>query len=268
MGQITNQLWEALLGALVGAILTSIVYFYKNLHDYIKTFNVRRFWRPFMKKPLTIVYTEYPATGSDRLAMVAKIAGGGFLMSKGMALSIGTIFDFLSEKITERKSISIRGAQSNSNITENQIILGGPASNPFASSVFSLLNENFEMPYKMLWSDDGTPIEIMDLDGNKFTPSLENGLGFDYALIIKAQYQSFPKKWVILLNGCYMWGTEVAAKALSEPRILNEVVKHTNNAPNVAFVIRTRIVNNNVTGPELFFDRQRYIKTLMAKNGN
>lgn len=261
-----NELLGALLSTLVGALLTILAYWSQKIYQYVKTRNVRLFWRPFIKEKLTIIITEYPISGNDRLSNIAKTAGAGWLISKGMALSLAHLLDFCESKITKRKNIVICGDRTGTLETDDMIILGSPANNPYSKSMYKHLSTMYDIPYKIIWEEDGTPIEISSLSGERFSPSVDGGIGSDYALIIKADYQSVPQKSLLIIAGCYMWGTKAAAEAITDPKILNEVAKETKSSSNVAFVIKTRIVNDNSIGPEIEIDNKRFIHPLRLKS--
>lgn len=263
---LSNELFSALVSSIVGALLTISVYWSQRLFHYFQTRNVRLFWKPFIKEKITIIITEYPIQGGDRLSNIAKTAGAGWLISKGMALSLAHLLDFCESKITKRKEIVVCGDRTGTLETSDMIILGSPANNPYSKSMYDHLSKMYNIPYKIIWEEDGTPIEISTLTGEKFSPSIEGGLGNDYALIIKADYQQVPQKSLLIIAGCYMWGTKAAAEAVTDPKILNEVAKETNNSSNVVFIIKTRIVNDNSIGPEIEIENKRFIHALKLKN--
>lgn len=261
-----NELFSAFVSTLVGALLTIFAYWSQKIYHYFKTRNVRLFWKPFIKEKLTIIITEYPILGNDRLSNIAKTAGAGWLISKGMALSLAHLLDFCESKITKRKDIVVCGDRTGTLETSDMIILGSPANNPYSKSMYEHLSKMYNIPYQIIWEEDGTPIEITAMTGEKFSPSIEGGLGNDYALIIKADYQSVPQKSLLIIAGCYMWGTKAAAEAVTDPKILNEVAKETKNSSNVVFVIKTRVVNDNSIGPEIEIDNKRFIHALQLKS--
>lgn len=263
---LSNELLSALVSTLVGALLTILAYWSQKVYFYFKTRNVRRFWKPFIKEKITIIITEYPISGSDRLSNIAKTAGAGWLISKGMAFSLAHLLDFCEGKITKRKDIAVCGDRTGVLETADMIILGSPANNPYSKSMYDHLSKMYSIPYKIVWEEDGTPIEITTSSGERFSPSIENGMGSDYALIIKADYQLVPQKSLLIIAGCYMWGTKAASEAITDPKILNEVAKESRNSTNVAFVIKTRIVNDNSIGPEIDIENKRFIHSLKLTN--
>lgn len=262
---IGNELFSAIISTLVGSLLTLLAIWSKKFYRFLKTRNVRRFWKPFISNKLTIIITEYPISGEDRLANIAKTAGSGWLISKGMALSLAHLLDFCESRITKRNEIIVCGDRTGKLETPNMIILGSPANNPYSKSMYEHLSKVYDIPYKIVWEEDGTPIEICTASGEKFSPLLVDGLGHDYAIVIKANYQSIPQKSLLIIAGCYMWGTKAGAEAVTEPRILNEVASETGNSSNVAFIVKTRVVNDSPIGPEIEIENRRYVHALKAK---
>jgi hypothetical protein len=260
-----NELFSAIISTAVGALLTILAYWSQKIYQYFKTRNVRRFWKPFINEKITIIITEYPISGSDRLSNIAKTAGAGWLISKGMALSLAHLLDFCEGKVTKRKDIAVCGDRTGALETSDMVILGSPANNPYSRSMYEHLSKMYNIPYQIIWDLDGTPIEISAVTGEKFSPSVENGIGNDYALIIKADYQLVPQKSLLIIAGCYMWGTKAAAEAVTDAKILNEIAKETKNSSNLAFIIKTRVVNDNSIGPEIDIENKRFIHELILK---
>lgn len=62
-----------------------------------------------------------------------------------------------------------------------------------------------------------------------------------------------------------MWGTHAAALAAVDVDILRSVSKRTRRLDNVAFVVRTQVVNGAATGPEIEFDGGSMIAELVPK---
>lgn len=266
--EIGKEFLSTLLQTLFGVLLTLIGYSAKQLYSRFITRNVRHFWKPFSAQKLTIIITEYPITGADRLSRIAKVAGTGWLISKGMALSLAHLLDFCEGNVTKRKEITICGDRTGKLETSNTIILGSPANNLYSKSMFEKLSKMYDIPYQIVWQENGTSIEVRTVAGDKFSPELQSGFGNDYALVIKAQYQTVPPKSLIMISGCYMWGTMAGAEAVTDPEILNEVTRESNHAENVAFIVKTRIVNDSPIGPEIDIDNRQFIRALKPKKSS
>jgi len=265
MGNIIgSELFSTIISSLFGAAVTILISLSKKIYEYIKTRNVRRFWMPFIKNKLSIIITEYeyPKQENNISSNIAVTAGAGYQISKGMALALAHLLDFCESRVTKRKEIGVIGDKSGKLETSNMIILGSPANNPHSKSNYEHLSKMYNIPYQIIWGADGTPIEILTASGEKFSPNPNKDIGHDYALIIKADYQKIPRKSVLIIAGCYMWGTKAAAEAVTDPKILNVVANQTKNSPNVAFIIKTRIINDSPLGPEIETENQQYIHDL------
>ncbi len=267
-GYLNQELASALLQTLLGVLLTIAAYLARKSYELYKTRNVKKFWRPFLGRSLTVVITEYSPKGNDRFAKLAKVMGNRWLISRGMTCALTHLLDFCGQRITERKDVIILGDKSGSQTTDNIVILGSPVTNLFAASMFKHLTDVYEMPYSFTWDENiVTKALVVDPVNNvSLVPEYNDGLGHDFGLIIKATYQTVPLKTVLLIAGCHMWGTQSAASAVTNTKILNEVARHTSNASNVAFVIKTRILNNSPVGPELDINGRRYIQPLKLKS--
>jgi hypothetical protein len=250
-----------------GILLASIAYTSKSSYQkYIKHYHLRRFWRPFIGRPVTIVVTEYPAAGSDQLSRIARIAGAGWLITKGMAYALACLLEFGSAVVTKRKGIIVCGDRTGAQTTDNLIVLGSPANNLFSRSMYKRICETFEIPFEVVLNETDSAIQIRTSLGQTFSPSLnQNGVGEDYALIVKSNYQPVPEKSVLIIAGCYMWGTEAGARAVTDSGILVEVTKECRGEANIAFIVKTRIMNNIALGPELSIDGSTYISVLQKK---
>lgn len=256
---------SAIYQTLLGAFLTICIYLSRKAYKWFITRNVRHFWKSFSEKKLTVIITEYPVAGNDRLSKIAKTAGAGWLISKGMALSLAHLLDFCENHVTKRNNINICGDRTGKLETANVIILGSPANNPYSSSMFSQLETMYDIPYKVVCREGGTPIEIHTSTGEIFIPEIKDGSGQDFALILKAKYQNTPPKWLLIISGCYMWGTKAASEALTETKILDIIAKKTKKSENIAFIIRTQIVNDSPIGPEIEIGNKQHIAPLNLK---
>ncbi len=265
LNHFSNELIGAILHTILGLILGIIIYFSKKVILWFKSRKVRKFWRPFLGKSLTLIITEYPVSGNDHTSKIAIRASSGWLISKGMAMSLARMLEFCQNKVTSIANITISGAKTGKVQTSNIIILGSPINNPYSKLMYDKVNSMYNIPFKIEENKDYTKIEITTNSGLKFSPELDNGVGEDFALVIKCTLQEIPLKTVLLVAGCYMWGTESATEAVTHTGILNEVARHTNNSNNVAFLIKTRIVNENGLGPEIEIENQKYLSELIKR---
>src|SRR5205823_2523395 len=133
-------------------------------------------------------------------AKIANKAAGGYLVSKGNAMAMSRLCDFLAHYITKGSSITVCGDKSGVQSDGCSIIIGSPANNLFSQSVFRSLEDRFHVPYNVLYDQQTGEIWFESKDGkNIFHPGVEKGRGVDYAIVVRAKYKSFPDGHVILL---------------------------------------------------------------------
>lgn len=248
------------LGIISGILTVPLIAFFFWLQQYFRNRKVRRFWKPFLEKHISIVMAEYPAAGNDLSAKIARKAAGGYLVSKGNALAMSRLYDFLSHYITKGSSVTVCGDKSGVQGDGCLIIIGSPANNLFSQTVFRSLEDRFHVPYTILYDQQTGEIWFESKDGKKtFHPRVEEGRGVDYALVARAKYRSFPDCHVILLAGAHMFGAKAAADAITNRSIINHVEKVTRNAENVLFLLKTNVINNHSGEPELEFESETHI---------
>ena len=250
--------------ALVGAALPVIGYLAQKAYDWYRSRSLRGFWQPFAKNACTLIFTQYRADSNERLTEVADITGGHYLLSEGMALAMSRMLEFCNDYVTKRKNMLVVGDKAAQKHTDNIILLGSPAVNLFSRKLYEHLSEMYEMPYRIVWENN--QVRFIDLGHEKVGYKVKDELGDDYALVIKCVYQSVPPKHLLMLCGCHMQGTQAAAEAVTDTRILDVVVRETNSSENLAFVVRTKIINNSPSGPELQVNGRQYISSLTLKS--
>lgn len=251
-----------------GALITPAALGVRQGYVAIRNRSIRTFWRPFVGKPMSIVVTEYRLQGGDELSRIAQVAGTGRLISKGMALALAHILEFCSTRVTSRENIDICGGSSSSETKDNVVVCGGPASNPHAQSLYDRLAELYELPFEFAYADPTRMSISCAESGRVFTPSVREGFGHDYGVVIRAPYQQNPVKHAVLVSGCFMWGTSAAAKAITDPSILNHVYRESDRSQAMAFLIKTRVVNGVAGGPELEIENESLCFALKPKRAS
>lgn len=259
---------ELFLGILSGIATIPIIAFGNLIIRRYRNRYTRRFWKPFINHQISILMTEYEWEGNDTEAKTAQSAAGGYLVSRGNALAMSNLVDFLPDQITKRSNVSVSGDKSSANHDCNLIIIGSPANNKVSEMIFSALEERFEIPYEILHNTSTGVVSIKSkIDGTEYIPStLQSGNEIDYALIIRAKYRSFPDRFVVMLAGAHMYGAYAASKAVTNREIINLVARVTKRNENVAFLVKTNVVNNNPSDPELEFGNSRFIHVLEPKS--
>lgn len=257
---ISNDLFIGIFSGLIVIILVNVAKTYYIKYRYR---DVARFWKNFSGKNLTVIFSEYPPSGEDKLSKIAKQAGGK-LMTKGMALALATIMDFFQKHLNKKNNILyIRGDKSGNISSTDIIILGSQASNHYAKTFYEELSRRFDIPY---WVDT-EKLEI-HFQSDKFPlkPKIVDGNGLDYAIVLKATMNESPQRNVLFIGGCLMYGTHAATLAVTDPRILSDVIAKTKNEENISFLLRTTIVNEDFFNSSLDIENdKRYINCLKPR---
>ena len=258
-------LLEQFIELIIGAVVAFLVYLAKKGYTRYRLRNLLSFWRPFIGRSLSIVFTQYPTDGSDFMREKAEIAGGRYLVSEGMTFSIAELKDFSQEYLSRKVKARVVGDKVCGKPDENIILLGSPEVNRHSKSLYELVASMYTFPYEMKWDHDGFNKRIVTKD-QVLIPDVKSATGHDYALVIKCSYyDDSPNKKVIMVFGCHMWGTQAAAEALTNRKLINAISRETGNAENIIFLVKTRIVNSHPIGPELMIDGRYFIEVLKRR---
>jgi len=234
-----------------------------------KTRKSRAFWKPLLKQKLSVVLTEYDTFGDDLSSKTAKTAGGGFLISRGNAMALSTLLEYIPIEVSKRSNISVIGDKSGNQNSDHLIIIGSWANNLFAKSIFENLIEKYDIPYDVIWDENTGAIGFKSLaDDRVFMPIVKEGQGSDYAVIIRAKYRSHPDRYVVMLAGAHMYGAQAAAMAVTNHEMLKHVKKTSHGSSDLLFLIRTSVINNSPCDPELEIGNQVFIHDLLSSNPN
>lgn len=250
-------------GLLSGLILAGLARLALIVHERYRTRHVTRFWHRFLGKDLTLVFTEYPPSGEGETSRIAEQAGGK-LMTKGMAMALRTLLDFTQRSFARNSKTFVYGDKSGSVETSNFVVLGSPGCNQYAKMVYEDLSYRFQVPY---WVDHDT-LEIHFQSGQRLIPKVENGHGCDYAVVLRACFRQRPERYVLIIGGCFMYGTQAAASAVTDPDFLSYVMEQVGDEENVTFLLRTPVVNDSPVGAGLNIDNKTYVDILRPRSSN
>src|ERR1051325_1142573 len=194
---IASQLILGLVsGILTVPLISSFIYLYKRF----RTRHLRKFWKPFIGQRLAIILNEYLVNVDNQFeGTVQEAVGvGGFLISRGNALALSNLLNFIPDNITKGHNLIVGGDKSGIPNFENLIILGSPVNHLYAQNVFSSLAERFTIPYEVVFNSSTETITIKSKDGiREYLPKIIGGNGVDYALIIRARYRNYPSGYAI-----------------------------------------------------------------------
>lgn len=256
-----------ILSEIIVALATALILLVpRKLFDRLRRRSIRKFWSSYIGKPVNIVITEYNLPDNNSLpANIARSAGlGTLLITRCMGSAMTHMMNFCSRYISKPEDVKVTGGNEGL-VEDNLIILGTPLANRVSEAIFTDIANHFDVPWNFRWNSNTRKIEIYN---SNISCSLSANLnadtcGDDYTLIIKAPCDRNCKKWAVIIGACLMFGTEEGAKAITNPKILDEVCKKTKGAEGVAFIIKTRIINGRSRGSELM---EVYIQPLIRRN--
>jgi hypothetical protein len=254
---------------LTGLLVPLIIYLTNQAWNRIKFRKVRNFWRWFIGKQIDIVVTEYDAesTLAAPEAQIALLAGGRFLVSRSMARASSTLEQFLTTKVTKREDVYVIGDKSNgAGHYQHTVIIGSPANNNIARSVFESLSGQFAFPWHAVLDSSSGHIYFQHKDGGTLQPQVLNGQGTDYAMIVRAKMNFAPYSYIIILAGAYMYGSEAAAKAVINVDVIRSVAKYCGNAENVMFLLKLGVNADRPLNAEIFFDDEFHVYPLTPQH--
>lgn len=198
-------LWSYLVGIASGLTLPALYYLYIYL---TKRLPIKRFWKDYISNK------TYGILSCSETVIDIDSSSTGLYDS----LTIADIKEVLSSfPKTSFKPYSCKRFPPEMN--ENNIILiGGPISN----SLTKMVTEDRQLTALKF---DGHKI-INKENGKSFEASVENNkVSRDCGLIVRMKSLYNPKYKIIIIAGCYDYGTYLSGKALTTPEILKQIHK-------------------------------------------
>ncbi|MFW9806571.1 MAG: hypothetical protein ACFFFK_07575 [Candidatus Thorarchaeota archaeon] len=196
-------------------------------------------------------------TGTDESSVRIRNHAGK-VMSKGTALALHEILHLANWKLHVSGSIIVTGSNTEAEVADNQVLIGGPLSNVHTLSMLEILGSTCDLPVSIITQDNHCKLVINN--SLRLEPKLDGQNGTDHALIVHAEYCSTPKKYVVLLAGCFMHGTWAAARAATDPRFIQSLSKKLGKSrSNFALVLKVRVINNIPIDFEVDFDGFQHV---------
>lgn len=257
-----------IIGLILGIIpyLVSLVFL---IRRNISKRPLRRFWRDFLGNPIDIVFTEFPAPQGQEIASeIARFAGGGWLITRGMGIAVSRLLDFCQKQISNQ-GVKIMGHRKAEITAKHVVVIGSPPANYIAEKYYNDLASSYHLNWQVQWNDAKDRMELRTI-GDAAVPltlfaNLDRNTGHDYALVIKASYGQKHDRSVLLIIGCSMYGSQEGVSAVINSGILQEVARRTKNAENLLFVVKTNIFNDYASGTELYLEDARCIQPLQRR---
>lgn len=232
---LLNLLSAAIYG-FIGWCLYRVYYWYVTRYE-------RWFWGRFYKRKLHIVFREYRIDASTPEEDHAYNVGDGYQVSKGMAMAMGRLISYCQENVSNPELIKVTGDKTNSfdSETESPICLGSKTNN-LTERYFHEIGETYTLPFDTEWDSLKSQVVIKYLNSpfTEFRPSITDGNGKDYALIISADLLNGP---ALIIAGAHMWGTQAGVYAITNRRWLKELRRKFSRSNNYAFVLEITIEN-------------------------
>lgn len=254
-----------IIGLILGVIpyLVSLVFVIRRS---VSKRPIRQFWRHFLGKRIDIVFTEFPAPQGQEIASeIARYAGGGWLITRGMGIAVSRLLDFCQKEITSQ-GVKIMGHRKAEITANHVVVVGSPPANYIAEKYFNDLAAAYHINWHVQWNDAEDRMELRSNDDTgaplALFADLDSHTGHDFTLVIKAAYGQKNDRSVLLIIGCSMYGSQEGVSAVINPVILQDVARRTGNANNVLFVVKTNIFNDHPSGTELYLGDVRCIQML------
>lgn len=220
--EIGVNLAAALVGFMIGAILR---YGYTAL----KYRRARAYWKPLVKQELYLVVS--------RFFRDVAFEPSGF-MGVGDANALNEARSYLSLMGAEMVSIMYSDMFPGEKLRSNMILLGGPDGNRVSEMVFTHFS-----PSLVFYNYREHEVTVLDkVTRETYSPIiLENGeehpyrrgalppnsadfeLIRDYGIIIGMQNPYAQDKYVLMIAGCFGYGTWAGARFVSSPTFLREI---------------------------------------------
>ena len=178
---------------------------------------------------------------------VKDITGDTRLFSLGIGFAISHLQSFIDRSMPSSKLKFV--GQEPVHVGKGQfIVIGTPEPNRIAKFFFNILSEEYVLPFEIYTNTNQKRIEIKH-GNNTYFGELDNDKnGKDYSLVVKFQHNG---QWIILIMASLTHGSFEGARSITNPRIIQEVLKVTKKADCFAFIIKTRVFENKSLGPEL-----------------
>ena len=198
----------------VALIGFGIGWIWQRLRQWTKLRRARRFWRPFVTGGLQVVvgrfeFTQFQTPGC---------------LGVGDAMGLAELRAYLESLGLRDFAVSYADCLDGDSLKTNLILIGGPQPNAISKEVITKINSTFRFGDS---ARIGSPI-YDSLTGQPYAPVTKPNSGeilMDYGLILKASNPFAPSKQVLLIAGCFGYGTWAGVRfAISKEFVTNQIV--------------------------------------------
>jgi hypothetical protein len=222
----------------VSIVVFLLGFFLKSIYTHIAiTRPMRRIWGAFLDSRCTIIVPTRPKSFTE-ISLHS-----GFSDMKA-ASKVEALVSSLSKGAEER--VVICEADFASDKLEDDIVLvGGPISNSLT---------------KRLMQDAGLPLTFVNhtlvntRQKKEYLARFDerNDCVEDYGLVIKARNPYNEKSEFMLIAGCYGYGTYAASRAITNIKIIKEILRKV-QSKNLALVVSTYVVKGTPQKPKVVY---------------
>lgn len=201
---------------------------------------LNHFWKSFFNYKTTIVIGTY--YGERFRAWEAST-----LMAAGDAIALGTMMGVLNNVGIKDIDVVPTYNFSGDRYQNNLILLGGPDANKLTREVYNKLETNFRFG-----NPDKNEITLYDSkEKMKYSPKYNsnNEVVGDYGFAFKSKNPFNPETDVIILAGCFGFGTCSAAQIFETNRIIQEIEK--NEKEEFEVLVYSDVIKDWVQKPKL-----------------
>ena len=193
---------------------------------------IAEFWRYFTTTPTVIIVPTIPEKYKEES------------LEDGMSdLKAGSKIDGVLSKINEKIFMQEVKFATDKLINHNIILIGGPITNAITKEVMT----------KKIISYTFSDHTIQHRQkGLRFIPkSNANGqLLEDYGMIIRVHNYINPNKYILIIAGCYGYGTMIATEAITDPKILRKILR-SKISDECVIIVKSKMIDSGYEKPKI-----------------
>ena len=218
-----------------GGLANAVAAAAERINDRVRTLGKLRpdppsFWRPFIDSPSTIALGRFSQFNSFE-------ASG--MLGVGDAACLATVAADLRGRYGFNPAVGQADLMSGEALGHSLIIVGGPDNNSIAREMFKRIRTGLQ-----LGNPDANEISFRSaITRRTYVPRAEDGeVLTDYGVILRAPNPFAPERRVLLLFGCYGFGTWAAAKYVCSDEFL--ALQEVKAGVDLVCVVRADIVRD------------------------
>ena len=216
---MTNAI-QVVIGVVGGILVGMLGILYRRGLHFWSSLRARKFWRPFLSGDVRIVVGRVNLPKNCNYKEPAGLVGTGDMHAATLiATHLGDLMvRQLGQKIEILDQYQLSGGQSSVNL----ICLGGPDVNIITRQLLHEINPSIK-PISFINNDPNDLHFIDTLTGNVLPSDAQLSHSNDFGLLVKAPSPSNPSRAVMIIAGCFGYGTWAGAILVRSPRFLAEV---------------------------------------------